>query len=410
MPNKFSDQLSGFISLRLQGENQEKIINMALSRGIYIWDIKGREDGIYLKVRNSGYEAFQTIAREQDLHLEVLKSEGLPFYKKVMKRRMGLLGGAVLFILTLYIMSSFIWFVQVSGNDKTDHNTILASAARNGIYPGAGKWCFDRIEAERSMLRELSGLSYIECNINGVKADIKVVEKILPDITGPCHVVAARDGVVEDVLVFDGQASVKAGDVVIRGDILISGLVYPPVPLDTGEVALPEEDSEIVPVPEPYEVRARGLVKARTWYEGYGECHRKVEEKVASGEKYTRLYLQTPWGKVLLKGRDENTFAIYEQSEKSWPSPLNKWGIYKVTSQEQVIKTTEYSEDEAAEIARTKAMQHLRQGMEGELKITDSHIAVLSSPSDSIVRLKVFVESIEDIGWEQPIDGGNISS
>ena len=62
------------------------------------------------------------------------------------------------------------------------------------------------------------------------------------------------------------------------------------------------------------------------------------------------------------------------------------------------------------EIARDKAMQNLRQGMEGNLQIIDSHMEVLSSPSDSIIRIKVFAESIEDIGVEQPIDAGNNSS
>jgi similar to stage IV sporulation protein len=66
MANKFSDQMGGFISLRLKGENQEKIINMALARGIYIWDIKRRDEFVYLKVRTSGYEAFKRIAEENN--------------------------------------------------------------------------------------------------------------------------------------------------------------------------------------------------------------------------------------------------------------------------------------------------------------------------------------------------------
>ena len=34
------------------------------------------------------------------------------------------------------------------------------------------------------------------------------------EITGPCHLVASRDGIIEEVLVLDGQANVEAGDVV----------------------------------------------------------------------------------------------------------------------------------------------------------------------------------------------------
>jgi len=406
MATKFSDQVGGFISLRLRGDNLEKIINMALARGIYIWDIKRRDDCIYLKVRNSGYEALKTIADEHNFFIEVLKSQGLPFYKTIMKRRMGLLGGAVLFILTLYIMSSFVWFVQVSGNNTVDRSRILMTAAHYGIHVGAGKWQFSRTGVEEAMLRDISELAYIQCDVRGVKVNIKVVEKIRPDIniTGSCHIVANRDGVIEEVLVLDGSAHVKAGDVVARGDILISGIVFPPV--------LPENEGLVPPSSstEPYQVRARGQVKARTWYEGYGECSRKSENKVFTGKEFTKVYLESPWKKILLKGGGANPFSIYEQSEQLWRSPLGNWGLLRVIIKEQTVKTLEYSETEAVDIAREKALQQLHQEMPGNLKISDSHLDILSSPSDSIIRIRISAETIEDIGLAQPINGGEISN
>jgi similar to stage IV sporulation protein len=405
MTNKFSDQVGGFVSLRLRGDNLEKIINMALARGIYIWDIKRRDDCIYLKVRNSGYEALKTIAAEQNFKIELLQSQGLPFYKTIMKRRMGLLGGAILFILTLYVMSSFVWFIQVSGNNKVDRTRILMTAAHYGIQVGAGKWTFSRTAVEEAMLRDISELAYVQCDIRGVKVNIKVVEKILPEqnITGPCHIVANRDGVIEEVLVLDGQAHVKAGDVVARGDILISGIVIPPAP--------PSEIENMPPADTgTHQVRARGQVKARTWYEGYGECSRKLEEKVFTGKQFTQIYLESPWRKFWLKGKGENPFTICEQNEKMWHSPAGNWGLVKIISKEQSVNVTEYTEAQAIEIARTQALQKLHEIMPGSLTISDSHINILSSPSDSMIRIRVSAETIEDIGMAQPINGGEISN
>jgi sporulation protein YqfD len=407
MANKFSDQVGGFVSLRLRGNDLEKVINMALARGIYIWDIKRRDECILLKVRNSGYAALKTIAGEQNFEIELLKSEGLPFYKTVMRRRMGLLGGAVLFILTLYAMSSFVWFIQVSGNNKVDRSRILMTAAHYGIKVGAGKWTFSRTAVEEAMLRDISELAYVQCDIQGVKANIKVVEKVLPevDITGPCNIVADRDGVIEEVLVLNGQAAVKAGDVVARGDILISGTVMPPAPSDT---------IEGLPAPSPdagaYQVRARGQVKARTWYEGYGECSRKLDETVFTGREFTQLYLESPWRKVLLKGKGENPFALYEQTQNEWYSPIGNWALIKVVSKEQTVKSIEYSDSEAIEAARKKALEKLQEVMPGNLNLSDSHMDILSSPSDSIIRIKVSAETIEDIGMAQAINSGEISN
>jgi len=405
MANKFSDQVGGFISLYLKGNNPERIINLALARGIFIWDIKKQDEGIQLKVRTSGFEAFKTIINDNHFEMEVVKKQGLPFYKTVMKRRLGLIGGAMLFTFTLYLMSSFVWFVDVSGNNKVERSKILMTSARHGIYPGAAKWNFSRTEVEEAMLRDLSEIAYIQCDIRGVKADIKVVEKILPDgeISGPCHLVAARDGVVEEIMVLDGQSHVKTGDVVAQGDILISGIVFPTVQEDLG--LMPPID------PQPYLARARGQVKARTWYEGYGECKLKSEEKIFSGKEINRFYLETPWKRILLKGRGENHFAIFEQSsnEKIWSGHAGNWGFIRQDIKEQLIKTTEYSEKEAVNIARERALSSLQQEMPAGLKVSDSHFNVLSSPSDSIVRIKVFVETTEDISVPQPIDGGKIS-
>ena len=44
MINRFFEQVGGIIRVRLQGKNLEKIINMALARGIFINDVKRKEE------------------------------------------------------------------------------------------------------------------------------------------------------------------------------------------------------------------------------------------------------------------------------------------------------------------------------------------------------------------------------
>ena len=121
------------------------------------------------------------------------------------------------------------------------------------------------------------------------------------------------------------------------------------------------------------------------------------------------MYVQIPWIKLLLKGRGDNPFSLYEENEKQWPSSVGKWGFIWLSIKEQAVKTTEYSENEAVEIARRKAIENLQKQMQTSINLSDSHMDILSSPSDPIVRVKVFVESIEDIGLAKPIKEGNIS-
>ena len=179
------------------------------------------------------------------------------------KKKNGFLGGAPGFILALYILSSFVWFISVEGNDRINDKEILDTARRYGVYQER-QWNFSRNDAEEAILREIKDLSYIKIDIRGVKAHIEVVEKVIPgeEINGPCHLIASQDGVIEEIIVLDGQARVKEGDTVAKGDVLVSGLVIPEI-----NPYMPPEANQNL---DPYLVRARGIVKARVWFEGYG--------------------------------------------------------------------------------------------------------------------------------------------
>lgn len=406
MANKLFDQVGGIITVRLKGKDQEKVINMAMIRGIYIWDIKKTGDSMSLKVRNSGYKALQNIAEENGYIIEITDKQGFPVFKHVLKRRMGFIGGSLVFVIALYFMSSFIWFIEVSGNEKIDAPRIMLSAARHGIYKGAAKWNFSRSSVEEAMLRDMSQLSYVRVDITGVKARIEVVEKIFPkeEITGPCHIVAAKEGIIDQILVFEGQANVKEGDVVARGDILISGVVFP----EKSPYIFEETEEE----PEPYTVRARGEVKASVCYEGYGECPLRSEKMILSGRELKKVYLETPWRNLVLKGRRENSFPFSreETSRRILKTPLGEFGFYKICIQEEIKDEITYSEKEAIKIARDKAMKTLARKMDKSVKVCNSKIDILSSPSDPILRIKVSVETIENIDMAEPINAGKNSN
>lgn len=406
MANKLFNQVGGIITARLRGENQEKVINMAMTRGIYIWDIKKTGDSMRLKVRNNGYRALKNIADENGYILEVTDKQGLPVFKNVLKRRIGFFGGAFVFVLALYAMSSFIWFIEVSGNEQVNKSCILLSAARQGVYKGAAKWNFSRTSVEEAILRDISHLSYVKLEIKGVKARIEVVEKIFPkeEISGPCHIVAVKDGIIEQVLVFEGQANVKEGDAVSKGDILISGVVFP----EKNPYISDERDEEL----EPYTVRARGEVKAAVWYEGYGECPLKSEKMILSGREIKKIFVETPWKNFILKGRRETSFQFSKQeiSRKIIKTPLGEFGLYKVCIQEEIKNEINYSEKEAIKIARDKAMKTLSRKIDKSIKVCNSKIDILSSPSDSILRIKVSVETLENIEAAEPINVGKNSN
>ena len=407
MINRFFENVGGIIRVRLQGKNLEKIINMALARGIFINDVKRSEDGLHFKIRSSAYQALKSITEENGYELEVTEKKGIPFYQALLKRRLGFVVGGLIFTIALYFLSSFVWFIEVSGTKQVDPVRILVTAARYGVYQGAAKWNFSRAEAEEGLLRDINQLTYVKVEVRGVKVNIEVVEKVLPrqEITGPCHLVAAREGIVEQVLVLDGQPNVAAGDVVARGDILISGVVFPEI--SPYIVVDPEQENNFAAM--PYTVRARGQVEARVWYEGYGECA-LVEEKIVSGREATHYYLETPW-KDIAWPRDPQQFALAEQEHlrKTISTPLGSVSLHQVKSKEQIKEVTELSPSEAEKIAIERAHKVLKNKLGQDNNSPNITKELISSPSDPIIRVKLTAETMEDIAVPEPISGAQHS-
>ncbi|NLB53584.1 MAG: sporulation protein YqfD [Syntrophomonadaceae bacterium] len=403
MDNRVLNQMEGIIGIRLFGTKVEKVINMALARGIYIWEIKRREDFLEFKIRRSAYEALSNIVSENNYKMEIINEKGLPFFKNTIKRRFGFFGGAVLFLLAIYFVSSFIWFIEVVNNEKVDSGTIMMTAARHGLYKGAAKWNFSRTDVEEAMMLDINQLSYIKVDIRGVKATIEVVEKILPgdEITGPCHIVAAKDGVVEEILLLEGQVNVKEGDVVSKGDILISGIVfYQPNPLFS---EIEEDAKEDKPVDI---VRARGIVRARVWYEGYGECKRTTERIINTGRMNRQIIVKSPWFDFRIYGAADPGYvqAKTQVKKREIESPIGVFGWNDLVSIERKKVVTHLSENEAVKIARQKAMQTLTDAMKQDKLPREMEIEILSAPSDPVLRCKVAVDVIEDIAKPEPIN------
>lgn len=400
MSSKFFDQIGGTIKVTLRGKNQERAINMASARGIFIWDIKKQGDDLDLKVRTSGFSALRNIADENDFELEVRDKKGLPFFKNVIRRRMAFIFGGIFFMLAMYLLSSFVWSVDVSGNKTVSRENIIMAAARHGVYPGAAKWSFSRSEAENALLNEVEDLSYVEIDLKGVKARIKVVEKIMPlkDTNGPRNIVAKKDGMIERILVLDGQPRVKTGDVVAKGDILISGLVIP----EPNPYMDPAEQGDL----EPSLVKARGEVRARVWYEGYGECRLKDEIIKPGSRKQSKLYLVTPGKTFSLNIKHRLRFPYYSKSSHCYVigTPWGDLGFKRVIFKEKRKNVHMYTEEQALARAKELAWKDLKSKLRPGGRLTNSRVKMISSPSEPIIRVKVSAESIENITLVQPIN------
>lgn len=407
---KLLSYLVGYVSITVLGEHPEKFINMAAIRGICLWDIRRQgTGGIRVKVRLSAVRPLRHIARQTGCRFHAGTRRGLPFLWMRIRRRRAMLPGALLFVLGLYLLSSFVWFIDVTGNHRLNKAEILAVAAAAGLHRGMLKWDLDPDRVEKAVREQLPGVSWSGVYVKGTKVTIQVVEATLPGKTaaGPSHIVAKKAGVIKEMLVLAGHPAVKEGETVLPGQILISGIVPPPEEPKSPDV--PPGAAQPQPAPkEPAYVHALGTVRARVWYEGYGEAPLVETGRRPTGRIETRICMKIGSREIILFGPRIIPFTLYEKDTSV--KELPEWRNLRIPVElitEQYRELEDYRAVRDRESARRLAMQRAMQSVQGQMPPGDTILRrqftdLMVKQPENLVRVKLFVECLEDIGVEKP--------
>ena len=407
---KILSYLIGYVSVVVRGDSLEKFINMAVSRGIYLWDITRLEgDKVRVKMRLSAVNPLRHIARQTGSKFYFQDREGLPFLVARLRRRKMLVAGAVIFVISLYTLTSFVWFIEVSGTKNISKEEVLLAAKHAGLKRGALKWGLDTNFLEKDIRDQLPKISWTGIEITGTKATIEIVEKKLPEISEnqPAHIVAHKAGLVKEILVLTGNPLVKEGDTVLPGQILISGVI-PPVlkEKDAPEGPLSPEQKELweKEAGEPKIVHAKGIVRARVWYESSAEAAIVEQGVRPTGNTASRFGIKIGVKEIILTGSQEIPFKQYEV--RSQVKKLPSWRNINVPVEIVTIKYFEmidFREERgrvgAKIMAERKAIEEINKQVPGNAAILKRNVEEASAGGmdKNLVRVNVSVETLEDI-------------
>ncbi|MDR2903689.1 MAG: sporulation protein YqfD [Clostridiales bacterium] len=219
--------LRGYVIIEVTGFSVERFINLAVHKGVYLWDVRRAGEAAEMKVSVAGFKLLRSCARKTKCKVRMRKKNGLPFLMFRYRKRYFLAAGAVFFISALFFLSSFVWLIEVEGNERIAATQIMAFLQENGLSVGTFKYGVDEKGLEKKLLSTFGDLSWINIHLTGTKATVSLTETIpkLPesDKSTPCDIVAAKDGLIASIATMSGTPKVKEGDVVQKGDLLVSG-------------------------------------------------------------------------------------------------------------------------------------------------------------------------------------------
>ncbi|HEX3032215.1 MAG TPA: sporulation protein YqfD, partial [Bacillota bacterium] len=239
---------------------------------------------------------------------------------------------------------------------------------------------------------------------HGTRVEVKVVEKVLPpakESQKPADIVARCEGLVDQVLVMTGEAVVKSGDMVKPGQKLISGMIQTPEG-PGGVNNQVTEDGEIIPL-LPRQVSARGIVRARTWHQGYGEVTVTESGYKPSGVIVTRTSIKWRKGEIIIKGPKSSPFqhsrqVVTRKKAPSWRNYIIPVEIVNTEFHEMIPFTINRGVEAARQLAREKAVNQLKQQVSPQAEVLKEQVEETSDPTDNLIQLRITWETMEDIG------------
>lgn len=219
--------ICGYVNISVEGYFIERFINMCISKGILLWNMK-REKSTYLQtnINIKDFRKIKSIAKKTKCRVTINQKKGMPFILNKYKKRKIFVFALLIITLGIFTTSRFIWNIEILGNEKIDANEILQQLNEKGMVIGAQKSKIDTDDIIREIRLKRDDIAWMSIDLNGTNAIVKIVEntekpKII-DKEDYCNIVADKSGVITKINARSGTPLVKIGDVVTEKTILVA--------------------------------------------------------------------------------------------------------------------------------------------------------------------------------------------
>ena len=394
MLRRLKNWLFGYLTVHISGTSPERFINLCSNRRIYIWDIV-RDNEYYrfnLSVRN--YKKLKAIFRKTRLVPKINKKHGLPFFLYRNRRRKGFFVGIFLCMILVYIMSLYIWDISILGGSKHTPEAMLKFLAENNIKAGIKKKKVSGSHIEEEIRLAYEDIGWVSAEIKGTRLIIKITETNMPaplvEATAPSHIIATKDAVVKDIVTRTGTPLVKPGDLVRKGDIMVSGVLE--VMDDFGGVLNRKP------------VIASADIVCSSYYDYHDVFALTHTVRKFTDNKKTGYYIKL-FGRKLFLYNPRYYYSMYdiivnENTTHITNSLYLPFQYGTITIREYTHQKEKYTEDEAINLAKSRLKAYFDKLGENGVYIYRNNVTIDINNNTCIARGTIHVE---EPAWEYRI-------
>lgn len=217
----------GSVTVSVTGDVERFLGYLSYSKMKY-WNMERTNDGtLCFSLYRRSFIKLRPIIRKTRSKIHIIKKSGLPQLTYGYRFRYGLVIGALVFVVMIYISSLFVWQIDIKGCEKISRQEVLTRLSECGINIGSFKSALDIKSIENIFLQNYNKISWLSINIKGTTAYVEIREvNEKPEIINtdePCSIYAARDGIIASIQSYMGYNVVSVGDTVTAGDLIVSG-------------------------------------------------------------------------------------------------------------------------------------------------------------------------------------------
>lgn len=374
--------MNKLIWVKVSCNNKYRLINNMQLLNIKLYEIKYDNDIIYFKIDNN--DLLKLNKYLSNYKFKKVSNTGINKVIDKIKEEKVFLIAIFIGLIVFIILNNMIYKVNIIHESKEIRELIQEELDSYGIKELSFKKSYDELNSIRQEILDKypTKLDWMEFEVKGMIINVRVEERIITDtkkVNKYCNLVATKAGIINDIVMYDGEARVMLNDYVRKGDILISG-----------EVTYNEEAKRYT--------CASGEVYATTWYTiDVSIPFEHIEYQETDKSRYNLVVENNGNKKDIFKSRLDNHSRDYHTILK-----IFSFQLYLAKDTEVKKNILKYSEEEAINMGIKKAEESIL------TKINDTDTIITKKVLKKVVNnstmdIDVFIVTKELISTEEEI-------
>ena len=374
--------MNKIIWVKSKCDDYYKFINKLQYLRINIIEIKYENKNIYLKIEAKYLEKLNKYL--VSYKFKVVKELGIYNIINKIKKNYIYLTSLLIGIILFIIISNMIFKINIIHENKEIRELIKEELDEYGIKVLSFKKSYKELDKIRQEILDKypDKLDWMEFEIDGLIINVRIEERIITDTTKDdkvCDIVAVKSGIINDILIENGEILVNINDYVKEGDTLVTGIIK-----------YNEEEKRLT--------CASGEIYATTWYTVNVKIPFNYNEYIETGKKKYNIIWENNGNKHLLL---RERFTNYNSYLKNILKVFD-FNLYLETEMETEKVTKTYTEEEALEMGINKAIENIKIKLSDKDEIIDKKV-LKKVVNNSTMDIEVFIIVKELISTQKEI-------